>query len=137
MPAIQIGGVELYYESTGVGDAVVLIHGLGSWAGDWAKQVEALSSTFRVIAVDLRGHGRSGKPSGPYSVESSVSETSTGAPSGPQRTAATCSSPCPLDPGGRTALSASSPPSEKTIPIDRRSAWGESSLMSGQPISSR
>jgi len=68
MPTIQNGGIELYYESTGAGDAVVLLHGLGSYVGDWRPQVEALSDSFRIIAVDLRGHGRSGKPAGPYSV---------------------------------------------------------------------
>jgi 3-oxoadipate enol-lactonase len=68
MPMSQIGAVALYYETTGAGDAVVLIHGLGSHVGDWKPQVEALSDTFRVITVDLRGHGRSDKPSGPYSI---------------------------------------------------------------------
>ena len=62
-------------------------------------------------------------PSAPYSVESSASETSTGAPSGSQRTAATSSSPCAAAPSGRIAVSASRPPSEKTIPIDRRRIW--------------
>lgn len=68
MPMSQVGRIELYYESTGAGQAVVLIHGLGSYVGDWTPQVDALSDTFRVIAVDLRGHGRSDKPAGPYSV---------------------------------------------------------------------
>lgn len=68
MPTIPNGGVELYYEERGAGDAVVLIHGLGSYAGDWSDQIEALSAAFRVIAIDLRGHGRSARPAGPYSV---------------------------------------------------------------------
>lgn len=68
MPMMTVGRVALYYESTGAGDAVVLIHGLGSHVGDWKRQIDALSDTFRVIAVDLRGHGRSDKPAGPYSI---------------------------------------------------------------------
>jgi 3-oxoadipate enol-lactonase len=68
MPMNTVGRVGLYYESTGAGGAVVLIHGLGSYVGDWRAQVDALSDTFRTIAVDLRGHGRSDKPAGPYSV---------------------------------------------------------------------
>ena len=68
MPMSQVGHIELYYESTGTGQAVVLIHGLGSSVGDWTPQVDALSDTFRMIAADLRGHGRSDKPAGPYSV---------------------------------------------------------------------
>lgn len=68
MPRIAVGPIELHYESAGAGDAVVLIHGLGSHVGDWRPQVDALSDIFRVIAVDLRGHGRSDKPAGPYSI---------------------------------------------------------------------
>jgi 3-oxoadipate enol-lactonase len=68
MPRSKVGPIELYYESTGTGDAVVLIHGLGSYVGDWRPQVDALSDTFRMITVDLRGHGRSDKPAGPYSI---------------------------------------------------------------------
>jgi pimeloyl-ACP methyl ester carboxylesterase len=68
MPTRTIGDVDLHYESTGAGVAVVLIHGLGSYIGDWRPQVDALGDAFRVIAVDLRGHGRSSKPPGPYSV---------------------------------------------------------------------
>jgi 3-oxoadipate enol-lactonase len=68
MSTCTIGDVELHYESTGAGDTVVLIHGLGSYIGDWRPQVDALSDTFRIVTVDLRGHGRSSKPAGPYSV---------------------------------------------------------------------
>ncbi len=65
--------------------------------------------------------------------EQRLSKTSTGAPSGSQSTAATCSSPCSPSAGGRTAVSASSPPSEKTMPIDRRRICPES-LIGRQPI---
>src|SRR5262245_49094274 len=43
----------------GEGEVVVLLHGLGSSHRDWAAQVDALSKTHRVIALDLRGHGTS------------------------------------------------------------------------------
>jgi 3-oxoadipate enol-lactonase len=68
MSAITAGGVDIYYESAGTGAAIVLIHGLGSYVGDWRAQVDALSRRYRVVSIDLRGHGRSGKPAGPYSV---------------------------------------------------------------------
>ncbi len=69
MPAITArDGTEIVYESAGAGEPVVLIHGLGSYIGDWKPQIDALSRAFRVIAIDLRGHGRSGKPAGPYSI---------------------------------------------------------------------
>ena len=68
MPAIDVGGTNIYYETRGSGEPIVLIHGLGSHAGDWRGQTDGLSSAFRVIAIDLRGHGQSDKPAGPYSV---------------------------------------------------------------------
>lgn len=36
---------------------VVLLHGLGSRGEDWAFQIKALQSHYRVLTVDLRGHG--------------------------------------------------------------------------------
>lgn len=51
---------------TGQGTPVLLLHGLGSHLGDWQLQTDALSATHRVIVPDLRGHGRSGAPAGPW-----------------------------------------------------------------------
>jgi 3-oxoadipate enol-lactonase len=68
MTAIEANGIALNYEVTGAGEPVLLLHGLGSRAEDWELQVPDLARTYRVITVDFRGHGRSGKPSGPYTV---------------------------------------------------------------------
>ena len=54
-------GVRLYYEDTGIGKPVILIHGGGLSLGWWRKQVPALGQRFRVIAADTRGNGRSDK----------------------------------------------------------------------------
>src|SRR5690349_3136704 len=61
-------GVNISYDTFGSGDPVVLVHGLGSYVGDWQAQIDALSREFQVVAIDLRGHGESDKPAGPYSV---------------------------------------------------------------------
>lgn len=68
MPVAEVNGIELFYIDQGAGDPVVLIHGLGSSSNDWQLQIPVLTPTFRVIAVDLRGHGRSSKPLGPYTM---------------------------------------------------------------------
>lgn len=60
--------IALYYETHGDGAPLLLIHGLGSSTLDWAPQVAHFSERFRVITLDVRGHGRSDKPPGPYSV---------------------------------------------------------------------
>jgi len=52
--------LELSYLEQGAGEALILIHGLGATADSWRLQVEALSANYRVIALDLRGHGQSG-----------------------------------------------------------------------------
>lgn len=44
------------------GTPVLLIHGYTDNARDWVPLIPYLSKDFRLIAVDLRGHGRSGKP---------------------------------------------------------------------------
>jgi len=69
MPTVaSADGVAIAYERAGTGEPIVLVHGLGSYAGDWRPQINALSPDFSVVAIDLRGHGRSGTPPGPYSV---------------------------------------------------------------------
>src|SRR3954451_21170158 len=50
---------QLYWESTGEGEPVLLVMGLGLSGGAWWRTVDALSRTFRVITFDNRGVGRS------------------------------------------------------------------------------
>lgn len=59
--------VELAWFEWGAADdpAVLLVHATGFHARCWDRVVAALPERFRVIAVDMRGHGRSGKQ-GPY-----------------------------------------------------------------------
>ena len=68
MPALSVNGIEIYYEVTGSGEPLLLIHGHGSSTQDWAFQVNYFSKHYQVIAFDVRGCGRSSKPRGPYSI---------------------------------------------------------------------
>jgi pimeloyl-ACP methyl ester carboxylesterase len=68
MPRTTADGCELHYEVTGRGEPVLLLHGLGSCSLDWERQTPALEERYTVITLDVRGHGRSGKPRGPYSM---------------------------------------------------------------------
>ncbi|OLU32237.1 alpha/beta fold hydrolase [Pseudomonas sp. PA27(2017)] len=61
-------GCRLFYEEHGQGTPVLLIHGLGSSALDWELQIPALAAHYRVIALDVRGHGRSDKPRQRYRI---------------------------------------------------------------------
>ena len=61
---IDVGGVGIEYEVTGEGRPVVLLHGFPDSGRLWRHQVPRLAEAgFRVIVPDLRGYGRSGKPS--------------------------------------------------------------------------
>ncbi|MBJ6765484.1 alpha/beta hydrolase [Myxococcaceae bacterium JPH2] len=61
-------GVSLQVEDSGAGEAVLLLHGLGSSGGDWEFVAPRLAAHHRVVIPDARGHGRSDKPPGAYGV---------------------------------------------------------------------
>jgi pimeloyl-ACP methyl ester carboxylesterase len=66
MPYCRADDVRLFYESDGTGPPLLLVHGLGSSTRDWHEQVGPFADHYRVLRVDLRGHGRSDRPEGPY-----------------------------------------------------------------------
>jgi len=74
MPYISNNGLHLHYESYGKGLPLLLIHGLGSSSKDWELQIADFSRHYQVITVDLRGHGQSDKPPGPYNVSMFVDD---------------------------------------------------------------
>lgn len=69
MPILQVNNINLNYEITGKGPSILFIHGLGSSQRDWEEQVTYFSKEYRVVAFDVRGHGQSDKPPGPYSIK--------------------------------------------------------------------
>jgi 3-oxoadipate enol-lactonase len=75
MPKIQSNGINLYYEIHGEGQPLLLIHGLGSSTRDWEFQVTEFSKSYKVITLDLRGHGQSDKPAGLYSMAMFAADT--------------------------------------------------------------
>lgn len=60
--------IELFATEAGRGRNVMLLHGWTADSHDWSWQLPVLESRYRTIAVDLRGHGRSGV-AGPGSYE--------------------------------------------------------------------
>ena len=67
--AIAGDGVDIYYETWGRGEPLLLIPGLGGDLRIWAFQRLFFGRRYRCIAIDNRGAGRSAKPPGPYSLE--------------------------------------------------------------------
>jgi len=68
MSKLHVGDVALYCEISGRGQPILFIHGLGSSSRDWELQVPLFSQHYRVVTFDVRGHGQSDKPPGPYSL---------------------------------------------------------------------
>jgi pimeloyl-ACP methyl ester carboxylesterase len=62
-----VNGAQLYYEDYGTGSPLVLLHYFGSSSAVWAPFIPEFAKQYRVIAIDLRGHGRSTNPSGQFS----------------------------------------------------------------------
>ena len=65
MPTLEIDGAVLAWDESGPSSSaspVLLLHGLGARASDWTFQIPVLAQRYRVIAVDLPGHGRSALP---------------------------------------------------------------------------
>lgn len=67
---IELNGVKHHYISRGEGPPVVLVHGLGGSLHVWHGVIANLSLHHHVVALDLRGHGRSEHPKGAYSIKS-------------------------------------------------------------------
>ena len=62
------GGTELYYEESGSGRPLVFVHGLWASSRFFRPQLLGLSRSHRVIALDLRGHGRSSMTPGGHTM---------------------------------------------------------------------
>lgn len=60
--------VELYYESYGKGFPIVFLHGFALSHVIWKPLIPDLKAEARLIFPDLRGHGNSPAPEGPYTV---------------------------------------------------------------------
>ncbi len=54
-------GAKNYYEDHGEGEPIVLVHGWLCSSKFWQRNVPELAQAFRVVTVDLRGHGNSSK----------------------------------------------------------------------------
>lgn len=61
-------GVRIHYVDAGRGHPVVMLTGFSQSAAEFGKQIDDLSSDYRVIAMDYRGHGASEKPDHGYRV---------------------------------------------------------------------
>lgn len=71
---VSINGFEMYYESIGEGDPVVLLHGFLETGSMFEPFVDDLAQHYRLIIPDLRGHGGSTNPSGDFTMRQSAKD---------------------------------------------------------------
>jgi pimeloyl-ACP methyl ester carboxylesterase len=65
-PNVRLSVIDIFPEHPY--KTIVFIHGYGGQGRQWEYQLWQFSNDNRVIAIDLRGHGRSDKPEGEYSM---------------------------------------------------------------------
>ena len=67
----KVNGTELYYELSGKEGApwLVLSHSLACTVRMWDPQVAVLKDRYRILNYDMRGHGQSAAPQGPYTLD--------------------------------------------------------------------
>ena len=69
MSKVKVDNISMYYEMCGEGETLVLISGFAGSIDIWFRQIPELSQSYRVIAFDNRGCGRSDKPDAPYTMK--------------------------------------------------------------------
>ena len=61
---VNVDGLRMHYVAQGTGKLVLLLHGFPDSWYVWRFQISELAKHFRVVAPDLRGYNKTGKPSG-------------------------------------------------------------------------
>jgi pimeloyl-ACP methyl ester carboxylesterase len=69
---IQIQGHTIFYVVKGEGEPLLLIHGYGAGLWVWEKQIDVLSHSYQVYALDVIGHGFSDRPKIAYTPETYI-----------------------------------------------------------------
>jgi pimeloyl-ACP methyl ester carboxylesterase len=75
VPIVNIGSINIHYETAGDGDPVLLIMGLAMPGAVWIPMLPLMTG-FKCIYFDNRGTGQSDKPPGPYTVPDMADDVS-------------------------------------------------------------
>lgn len=66
---IDAGGIRTRIIEAGDGEPLIMLHGIGGHAECYARNIKSLSEHFRVICLDLVGHGYTDKPDHRYTLD--------------------------------------------------------------------
>lgn len=73
MPYLKSQDAKLFYEDTGAGTPLLLLHGLTSNHAMFYREIEFFKKKYRVLALDARGHGESDRPES-YSLDDHIAD---------------------------------------------------------------
>lgn len=71
---VDLNGISTCYEVHGSGETLLLLHGWTMSSEMWTDYISEFSDGFRVVIVDLYGHGRSSPLSGTFSIHQTVDQ---------------------------------------------------------------
>jgi 3-oxoadipate enol-lactonase len=75
MPRLDLGkGRKIFYTVQGKGTPLVFLHGAHGTHNLWKRQLQAFSPKYKVVTMDMRGHGASFKPRSGYRLEDMVED---------------------------------------------------------------
>lgn len=66
---VDAGGIRTRILEAGQGTPLILLHGTGGHIEAYARNIPELAKHFRVICVDMLGHGYTDKPDKPYGID--------------------------------------------------------------------
>ena len=69
MPMVKVNDINMYYETHGEGEALILISGNGAESSQWKDMIPTFSKNYKVIPFDNRGAGRTDRPNMEYSMD--------------------------------------------------------------------
>jgi pimeloyl-ACP methyl ester carboxylesterase len=71
---VQVSNIEMYYEEYGTGKPLLLLHGFGGCTQNWHPFTEKLAEHYKLIVVDLRGHGHSTNPENKFTHQEAAND---------------------------------------------------------------
>lgn len=72
---VQVGDVKTWYEVSGEGEPLLLLHGGMSDGSAWGANAPALSERYRTFITDRRGHGKTPDVDGPLTYDAMTEDT--------------------------------------------------------------
>ena len=66
---VDANGIKTRVVEAGTGEPLILLHGTGGHIEAYARNIKGLSEKFRVICIDMVGHGYTEKPNRPYGID--------------------------------------------------------------------